>query len=116
TRRIPIQATARYPEGWTAASGLPATRSGSTYRYQATDYDTLVDSPVFAGRHFRKWELSPRVTLNVVADDPRELNATPEQIDKHEALVTQAVKLFGAQHYDRYEFLVAITDEMGSIG
>ena len=116
TRRIPIQATVKYPAGWTAASGLPSRANGSTYAYQQTDYETLIDSPVFAGRYFKRWELSPRVGLNVVADSPDELDAKQEHIDKHKALVDQAVKLFGAQHYDKYEFLLAITDEMGGIG
>ena len=116
TRQIPVEATVTYPDGWTAASGLPATREGAIYRYEKTDYETLVDSPVFAGRYFREWKLSDRVDLNVVADTPEELAASEDQIAKHRALVTQAVALFGAQHYDRYEFLLAITNKMGSIG
>ena len=116
TRRIPIQATVKYPTGWQAASGLPSRATGSTYAYQQTDYETLIDSPVFAGRHFKRWELTPRVGLNVVADSADELAATPDIIAKHKSLVDQSVKLFGAQHYDKYEFLLAITDEMGGIG
>ena len=115
-RRIPIQATVTYPAGWTARSGLPATNKGSIYSYQRTSYETLIDSPVFAGRHFKEWPLSARVDLNVVADEAKNLEAKPEQIAAHARLVDQAVKLFGAQHYDRYEFLLALTDEMGGIG
>lgn len=116
TRRIPIQATVTYPEGWTAVSGLPAKKQGAAYVYDKTDYETLIDSPVFAGRNYREFKLSDRVDLNVFADDARELEAKPEQIDVHKKLVEQAVKLFGAQHYDRYEFLLSISDEMGGIG
>ncbi|GAA0732640.1 M61 family metallopeptidase [Sphingomonas japonica] len=116
TRRIPIEATVKYPAGWTAASGLPSTNRGSSYAYQRTSYETLVDSPVFAGRYYKEFELTPRVDLNVFADKPEELVATPEQIDAHKRLVDQSVKLFGAQHYDNYEFLLAITEEMGGIG
>lgn len=116
TRRIPIQATVKYPAGWTAASGLPSTHNGSTYAYQQTSYETLQDSPVFAGRHYREFKLSDQVDLNVFADKASELEATPDQIAAHRRLVEQAVKLFGAQHYDHYEFLLAITDEMGGIG
>lgn len=28
----------------------------------------------------------------------------------------QAYKLYGARHYDHYDFLVALTEELGSIG
>lgn len=116
TRRIPIQATVTYPEGWTAVSGLPARKQGASYVYDKTDYETLIDSPVFAGRNYREFKLSDRVDLNVFADDAKELEAKPEQVEAHRKLVEQAVKLFGAQHYDRYEFLLSISDEMGGIG
>ncbi|MXO65460.1 M61 family metallopeptidase [Altericroceibacterium endophyticum] len=116
TRNIPVSATVRYPQDWTAASGLPATAQGSTYTYETTDYQTLVDSPVLAGRFFKRFELTPRVGLDVVADTPDELEATPEQIAAHKRLVDQAVKTFGAQHYDNYEFLLSISDEISGIG
>lgn len=116
TRRIPVQATVRYPDGWKAASGLPARADGSTYSYQKTDYETLVDSPVFAGRYYREFALSPDVDLNVFADTPDELVVKDEILARHKALVDQAVKLYGAQHYDHYEFLLAISDKIGGIG
>jgi predicted metalloprotease with PDZ domain len=116
TRQIPIQMTVKYPDGWTAAGALKAKVTGSTYAYEATNYEVLVDSPILAGRYGKTWPLSPRVNLNVFADDPAELAATPEQIAGHQRLVDQAVKTFGAQHYDRYEFLLSITDQLGGIG
>jgi predicted metalloprotease with PDZ domain len=116
TRQIPIQMTVTYPEGWTAAGAVPAKVNGSTYVYQTTDYDTLVDSPILAGRYGKTWPLSNRVKLAVYADTPGELAATPAQIDAHKRLVDQAVKTFGAQHYDNYTFLLSITDNLGSIG
>ncbi|KTF70741.1 M61 family metallopeptidase [Sphingomonas sp. HT-1] len=116
TRRIPIQATVKYPEGWTAAGAVPAKATGSTYAYETTSYEILVDSPVIAGRHYRKFPLTDRVTLDVVADSAEELEAKPEQIDAHKRLVEQAVKTFGAQHYDQYHFLLSISDKLGGIG
>ena len=115
-RQIPIQATVRYPAGWRAFSGLPSTVAGGVYRYEKTSYETLLDSPVFAGRYFRSEQLSPDVRLNMVADEAGDLAATPEQIDAHKRLVDQAVKLFGTQQYDKYEFLMALTDKLGGIG
>jgi len=120
TRQIPIQMNVRYPAGWTASGAVPA-RAGtgaaaSTYAYQQTNYEVLVDSPVLAGRYGKTFALSPRVDLAVYADDPKELNATPEQIDAHKRLVDQATKTFGAQHYDKYTFLLSITDQLGGIG
>ncbi|MEH3035434.1 MAG: peptidase M61 [Sphingomonas adhaesiva] len=116
TRAIPIQMTVTYPQGWTAAGALPAKVAGATYTYDATNYEILIDSPILAGKYGKVWPLTPRVNLNVFADDPAELAATPEQIAAHQRLVEQAVKTFGAQHYDRYEFLLSITDQLGGIG
>ena len=116
TRQIPIAATVKYPIGWTAVSAIPAKVNGSTYVYDTTNYEILVDSPVLAGRYYKEWPLSPRVDLNVFADTPAQLAATPAQIDAHKRLVDQAAKTFGAQHYDHYEFLLSITDKLGGIG
>ena len=66
-------------------------------------------SPIFAGKHFRKWDLGQNVTLNVVADKPEQLAAKPEHIELHRNLVTEARLAFGANHFDRYEFLLALT-------
>lgn len=115
-RRIPVQARVKYPEGWSAASGLPSKATGSTYAYEKTNYEVLVDSPVLAGRHYRPIELSPRVTLDVFADSPEELEAKPEQIEAHKRLVDQTVKTMGSQPYDHYHFLLSISDELGGIG
>jgi predicted metalloprotease with PDZ domain len=115
-RRIPVQTKVKYPEGWSAASGLPAKAVGSTYSYEKTNYEVLVDSPVLAGRYYRPFELSPRVTLDVFADSPEELEAKPEQIEAHKRLVDQTVKTMGSQPYDHYRFLVSISDELGGIG
>ena len=118
-RNIPIQATLTVPKGWKVATALrPAADSGGgpTITYQTVPYDVFVDSPALAGAHFRKWELSRDVTLNVTADTPRELEASDELIGLHRKLVEQSVKTFGAQHYDHYDFLLSISDNLGGIG
>lgn len=117
TRQIPVKLSVTWPEGWQAGSALRESgRTGNRISYQTVDYETLVDSPFFAGRHFAKWDLGQKVTLNVVADEARFLKATPEQIDAHRNLVTQAVKLFGTRQFDHYDFLLSLTDKMGGIG
>lgn len=117
TRAIPIQPTVILPEGWTGVAALDGARvSGNRIRYGVTDYETLIDSPMFAGAHFRRWDLGNNVTLNVVADEARFLEAQPEHIAAHRALVDEAIALFGSRPFDRYEFLLALTEELGGIG
>jgi predicted metalloprotease with PDZ domain len=115
-RQIPVQASARFPDGFSAASGLPSRRAGALYTFEPTNYEVLIDSPVLAGRYYRAIPLSDRVTLDVFADTPAELAATPEQVAAHRRLVEQALAVFGAQHYDRYHFLLSISDQLGGIG
>jgi predicted metalloprotease with PDZ domain len=118
TRNIPVSASVTYPAGWTAATSLDvASKRGDRISYKPVSYETLVDSPVFAGRYFRKEKLSHNVNLNMFADRPEDLAAaTPEQLAAHRKLVEQTLKLYGAEHYDEYEFLLALTSELGSIG
>ncbi len=117
TRDIPVTATITYPNGWQAGTALrPAAQNGSTVTYQTVDYETLVDSPVFAGKYFKAVDLGHNVTLNMVADQPKYLNYKPEQIELHKKLVDQAIKTFGTRQFDHYDFLLALTDKMGGIG
>lgn len=116
-RQIPIEASVSYPKGWTPASALEiAGTAGDVVRYKPVAFDTLMDSPVFAGRHTRTEAMAPGVRLNIVGDTPESLAATPAQIAAHRNLVTQAIKLFGVQHYDHYDFLMSVSDTQGSIG
>ncbi|WP_449284299.1 M61 family metallopeptidase [Lysobacter cavernae] len=120
-RRVQIAPTVKYPAGWQAGTALEvAARDGDTVRYRPVPFDVLLDSPVYAGRYFKQVDLDPGakvpVRLNIVADDPKYLEAKPEQIAAHRKLVDQAYKLFGARHYDHYDFLFSLSDQMGGNG
>ena len=115
-RQIPFQASVTYPKGWKSATALAPGLSGDTVTYPTVDFETLVDSPAIAGRNMMSHELTPGVRLDIAADRPDQLKATPEQIAGHKRLVEQAVKLFGAQHYDHYDFLFTLSDNLGGEG
>ncbi len=117
-RQIRVKPTVIFPAGWQVASALDGKTVGAdnAVTWAETDYETLVDSPLFAGAYFRKWDLGQNVTLNVVADKPEQLAAKDEHIELYRALVTEARLAFGANHFDHYDFLLALTDRMGGIG
>jgi predicted metalloprotease with PDZ domain len=116
-RQIPVQASVIVPTGWKVATALrPSGQTANRVDYPVTSYEILLDSPLIAGAHYRRIELSPDVAIDVIADNDRELAAKPEQIAAHKRLVEQAVKLFGAQHYDHYDFLLTISDNLGGNG
>lgn len=117
TRQIRVRPSVTLPAGWQGVAALDGlSRSGDTLHYGETDFETLVDSPMFAGRNYKAWDLGHSVRLNVFADRPGDLAATADQIEAHRRMVDQTVKLFGSRHYDRYEFLFALSTELGGIG
>ena len=119
SRQIEVEASLTLPDGWQFASALAvADREAATTHFEPVTVDVLVDSPVFAGKHFRRVALDDgeQVHLNIVADRPELLAATPEQIAPHRAVVAEADALFGTRHFDRYEILFALSEELGSIG
>ncbi|MDR6625859.1 M61 family peptidase [Caulobacter segnis] len=120
--RIRVRPSLTVPKGWSLATALDgAETSGATTRFSETSFETLMDSPVYAGRHKASFDLdpgSPRpVRLNVFADAPKDLKATPAQIEIHRRLVQQADKLFGgARNFDHYDFLLSLNPTVGYLG
>jgi len=120
-RDVQFQPNITLPDNWKFASALELQeQKGSTTRFKPVALDELADSPLMAGRYFKRYDLDPGakipVTLNVFADNTTDLEATPEQLAAHQALVQQAYKLYGSQHYNHYDFLFALSDEFSGIG
>ena len=121
TRGITFAPSVTLPQGWRFGSALePASQSGDGTTFKPVSYNNLVDSPMYAGRYFKRVDLNPGgkapVHLDIVADAPKYLEMTPDQLKQHRALVTQAVKLFGSHHYDHYDFLFSLSDELAGNG
>jgi predicted metalloprotease with PDZ domain len=120
-RQVTMRPSIRLPTGWEFASAARvAARDGDRVQFEPLSLERLVDSPLFAGRHVRRFELDadPRapVHLNVFADRASQLEATPAQVESHRRLVREARQLFGARHYRRYDFLLALSDHFAGIG
>jgi predicted metalloprotease with PDZ domain len=121
--RIEFAASAKLPPGWQLGTALdesaPRT-SDNVVAFKTVSLETLVDSPIFAGRHFKRVDLAPDaktpVHLDVVADEPKDLEISPDQLKAHRALVDQAGRLFGSHHYDHYDLLLALSDQLSHIG
>ena len=121
TSQIKAEASLTLPAGWQLGSALEvASRSGDTVTFKEIDYDDLVDSPIYAGKYFKRVDLDPGaktpVFLNIVADDPKYLEIKPEQLKVHQNLVQQMYKLYGAHHYNHYDFLLSLSDKMSGNG
>ena len=121
TRQIMVEPGVRLPDNWQFATALEtASSNGGLTNFKRVPLETLVDSPIFAGRYFKRVDLEASggapVHLDIVADRADLLEMKPEQLAAHRGLVEQANKLFGSHHYDHYDLLLALTNRMGGIG
>ncbi len=121
SRQITYQPSLRLPADWQYGAALDTTSfENGLATFAPITLEHLADSPVFAGAHFRQIDLDPGgrspVRMNIVADSAAMLAATDEHIERHRVLVDQADYLFGARHFNHYDFLVAVSDRLGGIG
>ncbi|RTL22277.1 MAG: M61 family peptidase [Burkholderiales bacterium] len=111
----PVEATLKLPEGWALATSLDEQgRSGARIGFRPVSVATLVDSPVWASPHLKRYELQAArpgvasVGLNVLADSAEDLQASPEALAAWTAMVRQATRVFGPLPVPRYEFLLSL--------
>ena len=121
TRQIPVEVNVRLPAGWQLGTALEtASTSGAQTLFRRTDLETLIDSPVYAGRYTARFDLDPGGTvpahLDLFADRPELLLATPNQIQAYRALLQQAYRLFGSHHFSHYDFLYSLSDQIENNG
>jgi predicted metalloprotease with PDZ domain len=120
-RRIPVQASITLPADWKYASALEsAATDGARTDFKRVSLETLIDSPLDAGRYSSRLDLDPGsavpVHLDLFADRPELLTVKPEQLEAHRALVQQAYRLFGSHHYNHYDFLYTLSDQIQQNG
>jgi predicted metalloprotease with PDZ domain len=120
-RKVNFDVSVKLPPGWDYATALEtASVADGVVHFKTASWETVIDSPLFAGKYMRKYDLDPggrsRVTLNVMGDEAAQADASSEIIQVHRNLVVQADKLFGARHYDHYEFLLSVSERLATSG
>jgi predicted metalloprotease with PDZ domain len=120
---IMVDASMTYPADWKFATALDvASNVNGVARFKPINLTELIDSPVYAGRFSKTYDITPTtrsnvpVRFHVFADNPTDLEATPEQIDAHRNMVAQTYKVFGPGPFSRYEFLIAASNTFGGTG
>jgi predicted metalloprotease with PDZ domain len=121
TRQIHIQPTVQLPHGWKFGTALQLeSQSGNVLHFKPVTFNNFVDSPLIAGQHFNRVNLAPGarvpVHLNVVGDQADDIKLTDKQLTQQRAVVRQTNLLFGAHHYDHYDFLLTLSDHTGHFG
>ena len=110
------------PPGWKFASALNVAHSKKDeVEFEPVSLTTLVDSPLIAGLHYRKIELSkpgetPVHQMDLVADAEPDLAMNDQDVASYKKLVAETGALFGARHYRHYDFLLTLSDQVGGHG
>jgi predicted metalloprotease with PDZ domain len=115
-----IDASIRLPAGWKYGTGLDTeSEARGVVDFKTASLTKIVDSPVLSGEFFRVIPLStakPSVEMDIAADSPAALEASPQFINSMRKLVAEARALFGAEHYEHYTFLFTLSDRVAHFG
>jgi predicted metalloprotease with PDZ domain len=123
---ILVEPAVLLPAGWDVAGALRgqdtigAAGTSQLRRYPSTSLEMLIDSPLYSGPYMRHLVLDADadhpVALHVIASEPAQLAATEEQLRPYVQMVRQTIALFGARHFQHYDFILVIDDQFGFHG
>lgn len=117
---IPVHASLRLPAGWQLDSSLLiAGKKEGAVNFAPVSLYTLIDSPVLSGEIFRTIQVTAGeapVYLSIAADRRAALDVPEERIAAYSRVPAEAEALFGARHYSRYHWLVALSDAVEQNG
>jgi predicted metalloprotease with PDZ domain len=119
---VTFAASVTLPAGWKYGTALsPKQANSNEVEFVPVSLTTLVDSPLIAGVHYRRIELTkpgdePVHGMDVVADTDADLAISDKDLDAYKKLVAETGALFGARHYRQYHFLLTLSDQVGEHG
>ena len=121
--KISVDPSLILPAGWsfgTSLEQLAKSPSGGAIQFRPVSLEMLIDQPVLAGKHFKQFDLTPGAKLQHVidaaADSEAALAINPERLKAFERIPAEFGALFGARHYERYHFLLALSDQLHQSG
>ena len=118
---LTYSATLRLPQDWQFGTSLPVSRSsGDSITFQPVSLTRLVDSPVAAGKYFKRYPIGedrgrPHY-IDLVADSAEALTIPDNVLAGYKNLVGETGALFGARHYGQYHFLYVLSDHIAQFG
>ena len=95
-------------------------RAGDSINFEPVPLNMLIDSPVLTGEYTRQIDITPPSGvphyLDLVSDDRDALEINTKKINGYKKLVEEADALFGAHHYNHYDFLCTLSDHTAHFG
>ena len=121
-RQIMTEPSVTLPAGWKFGSALEVqSQQADTTTFKPIAYVDLVDSPVIAGKYFERLDLDPGSKLppmymDIIADTPKDLVVPPDALKALRNIPVQYQRLYGAFHFNHYDFLFWLSDKMSGKG
>jgi predicted metalloprotease with PDZ domain len=111
----------RLPSGWKYATALQRTgEANGEIAFAPVTLERLIDSPLMAGRFVRTFDLAPGgptpERLNLIADSSAATELSTNDQASFAKLAAEANALFGAHHYEHYDFLLTLSDQVAHFG
>ena len=119
---LQIEPSLQLPDAnWQFATALDvAAQQGAQIRFKPVSEEMLVDSPLDAGINVKRFPLgsidAAPVELDVFADTPAQLDASPATVAKFRNLVREMQALYHARHFSHYAFLLTVSDVLPGEG
>lgn len=121
SRTLMVQPNITLPSGWRYGTALPDPKQiGSTVHFGTVSAETLVDSPLAAGMHFRRVPLydanGATAEIDAISDSDAALDWPTSAVAQYRNLVKEAIALYGGRHWQHYHFLFTLSDNVTSFG
>jgi predicted metalloprotease with PDZ domain len=118
---LTYSAKLKLPAGWKFGTALTTqSQQENEIQFGPVSLTNLVDSPVLAGSYFRNIRLAPDVQpphfLDLAGDSAASVDIPADELEAYNRLVREAGALFGARHYDHYDFILSLTDHFSPNG
>lgn len=116
-----VAASLTLPENWKFGTALEADRrSEAAVFFKPVSLAMLIDSPLQAGAHVRRIDLGagsgvPHF-LDIASDGEATLDMSGQLLEQYRHLVAEANSLFGAHHFNHYDFLLTLSDQVAHFG
>ncbi|WP_263375229.1 M61 family metallopeptidase [Granulicella aggregans] len=120
--KIAVEPTVIVPRGWGVGTALTPTSQTDDmiHHFAVTTVEQLEDSPVDTGLYYRQYALAPEISpkhfLDVVADEPDDVNIRPSTIAEINNLIREADAMYKSHHYNEYHLLLTLSDATGGMG
>ena len=121
--RITIEPSVVLPTGWKYGCSMeqaPGAPADGAIHFKPVSLEMLIDQPLLAGRNFKQIDLtpsaSPQHVIDIAADSEAALAINDERTKAYQHVPAEFAATFGARHFERYHFLLALSDRTGYSG